>query len=203
MKKLTENDTGSEPEKPKTDAGKITDFKSKILANRLGQDFLSNPVGKKITTRISIRKPSSSEYFRTKGDFSYQTMTLKTDSGDEYVLDQSLWSEYSSDAKAKMFILCTNRKAECFLWAIGVPDPLRPNGWTQSTLEAVRIAQDKWVRAVSNMSAQQRDIYTAEGVLAEPEWLELTNDEIIELAFKDRFIEDDSHPILQQLKGRL
>jgi hypothetical protein len=46
-------------------------------------------------------------------------------------------------------------------------------------------------------------VYTSTVDLAPVQWPSLSPEEIIELAFGDRMIEDTDHPILRRLRGEL
>ena len=45
------------------------------------------------------------------------------------------------------------------------------------------------------------DIFTAEGNLKEPEWPELSLDELLNIAFKNKIINRLDHQVLLQLRG--
>ena len=45
------------------------------------------------------------------------------------------------------------------------------------------------------------DIFTAEGNLKEPEWPELSIDELLKIAFKNKIINRLDHQVLLQLRG--
>jgi hypothetical protein len=47
------------------------------------------------------------------------------------------------------------------------------------------------------------EVYTATGELSEPEWPKLTLKELLRIAFRDRFIEDVSHPVIKRLRGEV
>jgi hypothetical protein len=51
------------------------------------------------------------------------------------------------------------------------------------------------------MSLGAYEIFEAMGKLPEPEWPDLTFEQILEIAFRDRFISDLNHPVLRRLRG--
>jgi hypothetical protein len=44
-------------------------------------------------------------------------------------------------------------------------------------------------------------IYQAEGALTEPEWPDRTLNEILEIAFRDRIVDSEHHPVVRRLRG--
>ncbi len=51
------------------------------------------------------------------------------------------------------------------------------------------------------MSLGAYEIFEAASDLPDPEWPEVTFQEVLEIAFRDRFIKDFDHPVLRRLRG--
>ena len=64
-------------------------------------------------------------------------------------------------------------------------------------------ARGRWIRLVPNMSLGAYEIYEASGEIPEPEWPELSLQEILQIAFKGRYITQDDHPVIRHLRGEL
>ena len=77
----------------------------------------------------------------------------------------------------------------------------RTNTWNESAVAAARLAETTWVRVSANMPAGLYDVHEATGNLAAPEWPDLSFQEILRLAFRDRFIHDVDHAVLRALRG--
>jgi hypothetical protein len=45
------------------------------------------------------------------------------------------------------------------------------------------------------------DVFQATGDLPEPEWPGLPFRELLRVAFRDRFIQSEDHPVLRRLRG--
>ena len=58
-----------------------------------------------------------------------------------------------------------------------------------------------WIRVKANMSLGSYEISTASAELPDPEWPELDFKAILEIAFRDRYVEDFNHPVLRRLRG--
>lgn len=176
---------------------------------RLPQDFGAMLAVKKALLTVPVRKPSREMWVRTcqREDYRIQTGLLELKEDREiYLVAPSLWPELSTESTfgPRLLITTLNRQGVLFLWPIRLPGPDgKIDTWNQSALEAAKLAMGKWVRVAANMSLGAYDVFEAVGGLPEPEWPELPFRDILQLAFKDRFIESLSHPVLQRLRGEI
>jgi hypothetical protein len=100
--------------------------------------------------------------------------------------------------------LALNRQKVMSLWPIRLPDEEgKLDDWNRSALEAAEIAQDRWIRVVANRSLGAYEVLEATGDLPDPEWPELSFAELLKIAFKDRYIDDPTHPALRRLRGEV
>lgn len=91
-----------------------------------------------------------------------------------------------------------------FLWPCKLPSSDgRSDSWANTALAAAQRAESRWVRVSANMSASGYDTFEAIGELSEPVWPEESFPDILRIAFKDRFIQDFSHPVLRSLRGEI
>ena len=77
----------------------------------------------------------------------------------------------------------------------------RIDPWNRSALEAAKIAEDHWVSVRSNRSLGAYELFNATGELSAPVWPEMSFSEILNIAFRDRFIDSYDHPVLRGLRG--
>ena len=70
-------------------------------------------------------------------------------------------------------------------------------------MDAADEAKSRWVRVTSNMSLGAYEVAVASGQLAEPAWPDITFQEIIKIAFRDKMISDWDHPVLKRLRGEV
>ena len=68
-------------------------------------------------------------------------------------------------------------------------------------MDAASNAELSWTRMQANMTLGAYEIFSAEGELSEPEWPELSIDELLEIAFKNKIIDRPDHLVLLQLRG--
>jgi hypothetical protein len=67
--------------------------------------------------------------------------------------------------------------------------------------EAVELAMERWLRIKANMGLGAYEIFVAEGPIREPNWPDISYQELIRLAFRDRLITSLDHPVVKRLRG--
>jgi hypothetical protein len=173
---------------------------------RLSQDYASTLGVKKALLTVPVHKPKKQDFFRVHpGDgWHLETMILELEEEREtYLVGQNLWGELGGELSPKVLFTAINRQGVLILWPIRLPGADgRHNQWHQSALEAAEMAQKQWIRMVSNMSLGAYEVYQAEADIPEPEWPDTTFQEILKVAFKDRFIHDLSHPVVRRLRAK-
>jgi hypothetical protein len=88
------------------------------------------------------------------------------------------------------------------LWAVRLPAPDdRKTEWPRSAREAAELAMTQWVRMKANMSLGAYDITVAESVIADPVWPEVSYQELLRIAFRERIITTLDHPVIRRLRG--
>ena len=174
---------------------------------RLSQNFSEQVGVKKALLMITVRKPNRQEFVRVHPDedMSLQTAVLPLkEERETYLVDPGLWSELPGEIIPMVLFTCINRQGVLTLWPIRLPgEDGRHNQWHLSALEAVTEAKKHWIRLSANFSLGGYDVFIATGDFPEPVWPELPLQKIIEIAFKDRFIQDLDHPVLRRLRGEL
>lgn len=173
----------------------------------LSQNFLAAAGVKKVLTTVPVRKPSKEWFIRTHPDPQFHINTcvieLKEDS-ELYLVDPSLWDTLTGESTfgPRALITTINRQNVLFLWPIRLPDPDgRIDDWNRSALDASQRAKDAWVRVQSNRSLGAYEVYEATGDCGEPKWDVPSFSALLRIAFKDRFIDTEDHPILRRLRG--
>ena len=172
---------------------------------RLSQNYGASAGVKKLTTTIPVRKPGKQDYVRVHPDPAYRIETAVLEIKEEqetFLVAQELWDELPGELTPKVLFTTINRQQVTSLWPIRLPgDDGRIDTWNGSAMEAATFAQKQWVRICSNKSLGAYDVFQATGEIPEPEWPELNLEQILEIAFKGRFIKDSDHPALKRLRG--
>jgi hypothetical protein len=59
----------------------------------------------------------------------------------------------------------------------------------------------RWIRMKANMSLGAYEITVAESVVADPVWPDLSFQELVRIAYRDRMITTLDHPVIKRLRG--
>jgi hypothetical protein len=73
--------------------------------------------------------------------------------------------------------------------------------WHRSLGEAAERTVDRWVRVKANRSLGAYEIFLGSPSIPEPEWPQVTFQELIRIGFKDRLIDRLDHPLITKLRG--
>ena len=191
------------PETTPKQSGESTGSSADFSRFRLSQNFGNVSGVKKQLSTVPVRKPNKTQWVRGHPEKKMDAMLLKYGEKDEdlYLVEPELQAEVGQLARAHRLVLAIDRQGDPFLWPIVLPDETRPLNWHLSALEAAQNAELEWTRIQSNMNIGAYDIFIAEGNLKEPEWPELSLDELLNIAFKNKIINRLDHQVLLQLRG--
>lgn len=126
-----------------------------------------------------------------------------TQSGDLWVLGHHhLLCGHQATFSPRALFTAINRQGVLFLWPIRLPGAdSRVDEWSRTALEAAGMAARGWVRVAANLSLGAYEVIQAAGQLGEPEWPSTPFQELLRVAFKDRYIGSLDHPVLRRLRG--
>ena len=176
---------------------------------RLGADFSEGLGVRKVLSTIPCRKPSKSEWFmvRQGAEWRLQTAVLEVENGVDratYLVSKNLWPDLHGEIIPALVLTCTNRAGDLFLWRVKLPGPDgRSNTWTESALRIAQAAETSWCRMVADTSNGHYTHYEPAAELPDPKWPDLGFNEILRIAFRDKYIETADHAILRQLRGAI
>lgn len=172
---------------------------------RLGQNFAETIGVEKSILTIPVRKPSRQDFFRVHPDPAWHLETVVLELREEretYLVDPEIWSVLPNEVVPKVLFTTLNRQGVLSLWPVRLPgEDGRHDEWSRSALEAALMAQTTWVRMAANLSLGAYELYQAVGALSAPVWPEVSFQEILKIAFKERFIRDLAHPVVRRLRG--
>jgi hypothetical protein len=172
---------------------------------RLNPSFLETAGVKKLITTVPARRPSPQDFIRVHPSQKYRdnfaVIDLKEDRED-YLVRPEIIPELANEIVYKTLYTAINRQGICFLWPVRYPSPDdRRNDWARSAREAAELAMTRWVRMKANRDLGAYEIFEAESVMADPVWPELSFQQLIKTAFRDRIIADIDHPVIRRLRG--
>jgi len=164
---------------------------------RLKQDFGAEVGVRKLLTRVPVRKPNKQDFIRVHPEEEYRVDTGLIELKDDreiYLVMPDLHVELSSEIKAARLFATVNRQNIPTIWPCWLPGPDgRTNPWHETALEAAEMAMERWIRVQANMSLGGYETLVADADIPEPG--------LLEIAFRDRRIEDFDHPVLKRLRG--
>jgi hypothetical protein len=174
---------------------------------KLTQDFSASIGVEKALLTVPVKKPTREWFVRVHPDEDYAMNTavveLKEDR-ETYLVDPSLWPELAAEATFSPRALFTaiSKQGVVFLWPVRLPgSDGKLDEWSRTSLQAASIARERWVRVTANMSLGAYDVVYAIADLGEPEWPNKTFAELLEVAFKDKYIGSIDHDVLRRLRG--
>jgi hypothetical protein len=175
-------------------------------ALRLDQSFAATAGVKKLLTTVPVRKPARQDFVRVHRDPNYRLtpaaiIELKEDR-ETYLVTPKIALELPGEFGVATLYTTINRQDVLHLWPVKLPGPDgKHNEWHRSAAEAAERAMDHWVRITANMSLGAYQIVQAIGELPDPEWPEISFQEILQVAFRDRVVDRLDHPLIDRLRG--
>ena len=149
---------------------------------RLNASFIETAGVKKLLTTVPARRPSPQRE-------NFAMIDLKDDRED-YLVRPELLPDLAGEVVYKTIFTAINRQGVVFLWPIRLPAPDdRKSDWLRSAREAAEMAMGQWIRLKANISLGAYEITVAESVVAEPMWPELSYNELLRIAYRDRMID--------------
>ena len=172
---------------------------------RLSQNFIDTAGVKRLLTTVPVHKPNPQDFVRVHPSPSYRmdapVIELKSER-EEYIVGRELRQELTGEFACKTLFTAINRQRVLFLWPVRLPDPDgRPMEWWRSAREAAELAMGQWIRVKANINLGAYEMSAAQSVMSEPEWPDVSFQEIIRLAFRDRLITSLDHPVIKRLRG--
>jgi len=171
------------------------------------QDFSKDCAVKQKLVKVMVGKPNNQMFFRINDKEDYRTVTAvvvdKTER-DTYLVEQNIEEEFAGQISYVTLYTGVTRQNGVFLWAIPLAGPNgKTNPWYETAHEAAQIAMTKWTRIQADMSVGCYAVFEALGNLSEPTWPEENFEQLVQIAFKDRYINTTDHPIIRRFRGEV
>jgi hypothetical protein len=172
---------------------------------RLSQAFNETAGVKKLLRTVPIRKPNRQDFIRVHPDAAYRDnfalLELKEDR-EVYLVVGGLIAELSTEVINVTIYTAINRQGVIFLWPVRLPNADgREMAWHISARDAVEEATTKWMRVCPNMSLGAYEMTWGEKITIEPQWPDVSFQELIRIGFRDRLITSLDHPVVKRLRG--
>jgi hypothetical protein len=191
-----------------TDAAKNTPIANPfgdLSKLRLDQSFMDTGV-KKLLTTVPVRKPNRQDFVRVHPGPDYRLnpaaiIELKEDR-EVYLVTPEIAVDVPGEFVVATLYATINRQGVLHLWPVKLPGPDgKHNEWHRSAAEAAERAMDRWIRVTANMSLGAYEMIEATGDIPDPVWPEISLQEILQVAFRDRIVESLDHPLIRRLRG--
>jgi hypothetical protein len=179
-----------------------------LASLRLNPSFVETAGVKKLLTTVPARKPNPQDFVRVHPSSDYRenfAMIDLNDDREDYLVRPELLPDLAGEVVYKTVFTAINRQGVVFLWPIRLPAPDdRKSDWRRSAREAAALAMRQWIRVKANMSlgAYETAVADKDSVMAEPVWPELSYQELVRIAYRDRMIAALDHPVVKRLRGQ-
>jgi hypothetical protein len=173
---------------------------------RLDQSFAREIGVKKAITTIHVDKPGDQSWFRVHSDPNYRItaaiIELKDENREKFLLMPPVAAQLPGEYHMSTLHTCIDRQGNLRIWPVRLPTPDgRVNEWHRSAREHAEVAMAKWIRIKANMSLKAYERFEMTSPISDPEWPDLTFNEILRIAFRDRVISTLDHIVVKQLLG--
>jgi hypothetical protein len=186
----------------------ITNPFGDLSALRLDQSYADTVGVKKLLTTVPVRKPNRQDFVRVHPDPRCRltpaaTIEVKEDR-ETYLVTPKMAQALPGEFSTVTLFTTINRQGILHVWPVKLPTPDgRQNEWHRSAAEAAERAMKKWLRVTASMSLGAYEIFEASGDLPEPAWPDISFEEILKIAFRDRIVDRADHPLIHRLQGIL
>ena len=162
---------------------------------------------RQVVVRVPTRKPNKNEFVRVhpSDDYSMRVALLEdAETRDNYVIKGELADQFPDLIRYVKIVAAIGRHGNPFLQPLKLQlGDRRGCGWNESAMKAAELAKHKWIRIVADMSAGAYQVFEATGNIPEPEWPDLSFDDLVNLAFDGYVINDPNHKLIQKLMGKI
>lgn len=173
---------------------------------RLDQSFDQIIGVQPVLTTVDVRKPKSQEWFRVHPDPAWRLHTAMLELKEEresYLIARNLWNDLWDEILPTVLYTAVAREGEVFLWPVRLPRDGRMDKFIETDLRAAKAAETQWVRRYWVPGIKSHKVSAANNLSENPVWPEAGFAELLETAFRDRFIRGIDHPVIKKLRGEI
>ena len=172
---------------------------------RLDPSYLQDPMAKQVITEIPVRRPPKQAFFRVHPTYHMTAGVLELEEDREtYILTPRVIAAMATKEHSVVTLrFYVTRQGAYGIWPLKLPNPEgRKIEWHTSALSAAACSVHEWIRLTPNQSLGKYVIVQATEKLSEPEWPELSFQQIVDIGFRGKVINSLDHIVLKKLSGR-
>lgn len=169
----------------------------------LPQDFA--PLGEKQITRLRVKKPHRLEWVAVHPKLEIRVMLFER----SYEMDKEIFivarpmvDTFREEGKPCMLYPYVTQDGALRLWPVRLPDPDtgKLDSYSETAHDAATRYRGKWIRVAANRREAQYEVTLMKRKAAPPRFPDLTEEEMLRLAFKDKVIDSLDHPAIADLE---
>jgi hypothetical protein len=176
-----------------------------IASLRLNPSFVETAGVKKLLTTVPARRPNPQDFVRVHRASEYRmdvAMIVLKDDREDFLVRPEILPDLIGEIVYQTIFTAINRQGVAFLWPVRLPAPDdRQSEWWRSAREAAERAMETWLRVKANTGLGAYEITVATAEMAEPVWPDVSFQELIRIAYRDRMITSLDHPVVKRLRG--
>jgi hypothetical protein len=181
------------------------DIFDNLAALRLSPEAAAAIGTREVLSHVPVRKPNRHEFIRVHPDADMSLATfvfVDKDQQETFFVAPEMRDALVGEVRPVLLVVAITRQGTVLVWPVPLPDESgRRNTWAEAAREAAELAKTRWVRLVPDMGLGAYRIYKAEGTLSDPVWPGKTLKELLSIAFRDRIIDREDHPVVKRLRG--
>ena len=177
---------------------------SDLSALRLSPDSATLVGTREVLTHVPVRKPNRTDFFRVHPDPDMSLVTavfFDKEENECYLVLPEMRDALLGEIKPVVLLLTITRYGVVMIWPVRIPEGARRDTWAETSAAAAELAKKKWIRMLADMGMGGYRIHEAQGELSDPIWPDKSFQELLEVAFRDRIIESENHPVVRKLWG--
>ncbi len=178
---------------------------SAINALRLPANYGETLGVKKVLTMVPVGKPDKTRFFRIRdgSEWVLDAYILQIKEANEtYGVSPHIAPILGSLARPARLHVAIDRNGNPSLVPVFLPgEDGKRHPWHESLAQAVEQAKTRWIRIEPNMPAGGYDVLMATGNLPEPVWPDTSMEELINVAFRGKTIDSETHPVVLAVLG--
>ena len=172
---------------------------------RLDQSFIETSGVKKLLSTVPVGKPNPQDFIRVNPSEDYRetfaVVELKEDR-EFYILYREIARDLPGEYVMATLFTAINRQGVVRLVPVKLPSSDgKVLEWHRSMAEAVERAMTRWIRVKANMALGAYEMFEASATIPDPEWPEVTFQELLRIGFRDRLVDRFDHPLIKRLRG--